>query len=49
MASTLATLDSRNRYAILYRVAEAKKQTTRAARIEKYVAMCRENKLIYPS
>jgi uncharacterized protein YdeI (YjbR/CyaY-like superfamily) len=32
-------LDSRNRYAILYRIAEAKKAETRLRRIEKYVAM----------
>jgi len=43
-----ATLDSRNRYAILYRVSDAKKPETRAARIEKFVTMMRENKLIYP-
>ena len=41
-------LDSRNRYAILFRVGDAKKPETRAARIAKYVAMCREQKLIYP-
>ncbi|MFE8947924.1 YdeI family protein [Streptomyces sp. NPDC007856] len=34
-----ATLDSHNRYAILYRVQDAKKPQTRAARIEKFVAM----------
>ena len=43
-----ATLDSRNRYAILYRIGDAKKLETRRARIEKYVAMCREHRLIYP-
>ncbi len=43
-----ATLDSRNRYAILYRVSDAKKPETRAARVEKYVTMMRERKLIYP-
>ena len=47
-AKFFATLNSRNRYAILYRIADAKKPETRAARIEKYVAMCQENKLIYP-
>nr|WP_189956420.1 YdeI/OmpD-associated family protein [Streptomyces alanosinicus] len=34
-----ATLDSRNRYAVLYRIQDAKKPETRAARIEKFVAM----------
>jgi uncharacterized protein YdeI (YjbR/CyaY-like superfamily) len=34
-----ATLDSANRYAILYRVEEAKRPQTRAARIERFVAM----------
>jgi len=34
-----ATLSSSNRYAILYRVQEAKKPETRARRIEKFVAM----------
>ncbi|MFV0133104.1 YdeI/OmpD-associated family protein [Streptomyces sp. HMX87] len=43
-----STLDSRNRYAILYRVQDAKKPETRAARIEKYVAMLAGKKKIYP-
>ncbi|MEU0517097.1 YdeI/OmpD-associated family protein [Streptosporangium sp. NPDC006007] len=42
------TLDSRNRYAVLYRVQDAKKPETRARRIEKYVAMLGEQKKIYP-
>jgi uncharacterized protein YdeI (YjbR/CyaY-like superfamily) len=33
------TLDSANRYAILYRIHDAKKSDTRARRIEKYIAM----------
>ncbi len=41
-------LDSRNRYAILYRIQEAKKPETRARRIEKYVAMLAEQKKLYP-
>jgi len=41
-------LDSRNRYAILYRVHNAKKPETRAARIEKFVAMLVEGKTIHP-
>ncbi|MFG1694129.1 YdeI family protein [Nonomuraea sp. NPDC049309] len=43
-----ATLDSKNRYAILYRIGDAKKPETRAARIDKYVTMLRERKKIYP-
>jgi uncharacterized protein YdeI (YjbR/CyaY-like superfamily) len=46
-AAFFATLDSRNRYAILYRISDAKKPATRAARIEKYVAMCRDNEVIH--
>src|SRR5258706_642036 len=38
------TLDSTNRYAILYRIHDAKKRETRTARIEKYVAMLIEGK-----
>ncbi len=46
--SFFETLDSTNRYAILYRIHDAKKAETRAARIEKYVAMLIEGKTIYP-
>ncbi|GGV71137.1 hypothetical protein GCM10010294_30030 [Streptomyces griseoloalbus] len=42
------SLDSRNRYAILHRVEEAKRPQTRAARIEKFVAMLAEGEKIYP-
>jgi uncharacterized protein YdeI (YjbR/CyaY-like superfamily) len=42
------TLDSANRYAILHRIHVAKKPETRAARIEKYVAMLIEGKTIHP-
>jgi uncharacterized protein YdeI (YjbR/CyaY-like superfamily) len=42
------TLDSRNRYAILYRIQTAKKAETRAARIEKFVAMLAQGQKIYP-
>jgi uncharacterized protein YdeI (YjbR/CyaY-like superfamily) len=41
-------LDSHNRFAILYRLQDAKKAETRAARLEKYVAMLVEGKTIYP-
>jgi uncharacterized protein YdeI (YjbR/CyaY-like superfamily) len=46
--SFFETLDSANRYAILYRIHDAKKAETRAARIGKYVAMLIEGKTIYP-
>lgn len=41
------TLDSRNRYAILYRLQTAKKAETRAARLQKFVAMLAEGRKIY--
>ena len=43
-----STLDSRNRYAILYRIQDAGKPETRARRIATYVAMLNERKKIYP-
>ncbi|HEV2374697.1 MAG TPA: YdeI/OmpD-associated family protein [Streptosporangiaceae bacterium] len=43
-----ATLDSRNRYAILHRLGATKTPSARAARIEKYVTMLHEHKVIYP-
>jgi uncharacterized protein YdeI (YjbR/CyaY-like superfamily) len=43
-----STLDSANRYAILYRIQEARKPETRARRIEKYVAMLSERKKLHP-
>ncbi|MBV8397906.1 MAG: YdeI/OmpD-associated family protein [Acetobacteraceae bacterium] len=42
------TLDSKNRYAILYRVHNAKKAETRSARIKKFVALLVEGKTLYP-
>jgi uncharacterized protein YdeI (YjbR/CyaY-like superfamily) len=42
------TLDSKNRYAILHRIHNAKKTETRIARIEKFVTMLAEGKTIYP-
>jgi uncharacterized protein YdeI (YjbR/CyaY-like superfamily) len=42
------TLDSRNRYAILYRIHTAKKPETRAARIQKFVDMLVRREKIYP-
>ena len=43
-----ATISSQNRYAILYRVGDAKRPATRAARITKYVAMLHEHRTIHP-
>jgi uncharacterized protein YdeI (YjbR/CyaY-like superfamily) len=43
-----ATLDSRNRFAVLYRVQDAKKPETRARRIDQYVSMLAEHRKIYP-
>jgi uncharacterized protein YdeI (YjbR/CyaY-like superfamily) len=43
-----ATLDSANRYAILYRLQEAKKPETRARRLKTFVTMLSERKKIHP-
>jgi uncharacterized protein YdeI (YjbR/CyaY-like superfamily) len=43
-----ATLDSANRYAILYRLQDAKKPETRARRLAKYVAMLSEREKLHP-
>jgi uncharacterized protein YdeI (YjbR/CyaY-like superfamily) len=43
-----ATLDGTNRYAVLYRIASAKRPETRAKRIEGFVAMLSEHKKIHP-
>ncbi|MFB0843037.1 YdeI/OmpD-associated family protein [Paenibacillus oleatilyticus] len=42
------TLDSQNRYAILFRVHSAKKAETRAKRIHQFVAMLERGEKIYP-
>jgi uncharacterized protein YdeI (YjbR/CyaY-like superfamily) len=47
-AAFFATLDSANRYAILYRIGTAKKPETRAKRIDTFVAMLSEHKKIHP-
>jgi uncharacterized protein YdeI (YjbR/CyaY-like superfamily) len=48
-ASTFfATLSSANRYAILYRIGDAKRPETRAKRIAKYVAMLAAHETIHP-
>ena len=43
-----ASLDSANRYAILFRIHTAKKETTRARRIQQFVHMLEEGKKIHP-
>ena len=47
-AAFFATLDRGNRYAILYRVQEAKKPETRAARMAKFVAMLHDHQTVHP-
>lgn len=47
-AAFFATIDSANRYAVLYRVHEAKRAETRARRIEKLVAMLHAHETIHP-
>ena len=42
------SLSSQNRYAILYRLADAKKPETRARRLEQFVAMLKEGRTLYP-
>jgi uncharacterized protein YdeI (YjbR/CyaY-like superfamily) len=41
-------LDSQNRYAILYRLQDAKRPETRERRLAQFVAMLDEGKTIYP-
>ncbi len=43
-----ATLDSRNRYAILHRIHTARKAETRAKRIEQFVRMLENREKLYP-
>ncbi|GHE91369.1 hypothetical protein GCM10017776_04430 [Streptomyces griseoluteus] len=47
-AEFFETLDRQNRYAILYRVQDAKRAETRARRIEKYVAMLARGEKPHP-
>ena len=42
------TLDRTNRYAILYRIHDAKRPETRARRIEEFVTMLAEGRKLYP-
>jgi uncharacterized protein YdeI (YjbR/CyaY-like superfamily) len=46
-AEFFAGLDSKNRFAILYRVHDAKRPDTRARRIEKFVTMLEQRKKIH--
>ena len=46
-AAFFETLTGANRYAILYRVNDAKKPETRAARIAKFVLMCHDHETIH--
>ncbi len=47
-ATFFATLNSQNRYAILYRVQDAKRPATRAARIAKFVEMLARGEQLHP-
>jgi uncharacterized protein YdeI (YjbR/CyaY-like superfamily) len=47
-AAFFAALDGRNRYAILYRLQEAKKPETRQRRLEKFVAMLEAGETVHP-
>ena len=46
--ASFAELNSQNRYAILYRLQDAKKPETRARRLAKFVAMLEAGETIYP-
>ena len=43
-----ATLDSRNRYAVLFRIQTARKAETRAKRIKQFAEMLSQHKKIHP-
>jgi len=43
-----ASLNSQNRYAVLYRIATAKRADTRARRIEQFVTMLARGETVYP-
>jgi uncharacterized protein YdeI (YjbR/CyaY-like superfamily) len=43
-----ATLNSRNRYAILFRIQTAKKAETRAKRIQQFIRMLENHEKLYP-
>jgi uncharacterized protein YdeI (YjbR/CyaY-like superfamily) len=46
-AAAFTALDSRNRYAIIYRIDDAKRPETRARRITKYLDMLRRDERIH--
>ena len=46
-AAFFATLESYNRYAILYRLQEAKKPETRAKRLEKFIGMLKRGEKVH--
>jgi uncharacterized protein YdeI (YjbR/CyaY-like superfamily) len=45
--ATFATLSAQNRYAVLYRIQDAKRPETRARRIGQFVAMLARGETIY--
>ncbi len=47
-AAMFAVLTSQNRFAVLFRVEQAKKPETRARRVEQFVAMLERGETIYP-
>jgi uncharacterized protein YdeI (YjbR/CyaY-like superfamily) len=47
-SSFFATLRGANRYAVLYRIHDAKTAKTRASRIERFVAMLARGETVYP-
>jgi uncharacterized protein YdeI (YjbR/CyaY-like superfamily) len=47
-AKFFATLNSVNRYAVLYRIHEARKPETRARRIEKFIGMLNRQEKLHP-
>ncbi len=47
-ARFFATLNARNRFVVLYQLADAKRPATRARRIERFVAMLSEGTKPYP-
>jgi uncharacterized protein YdeI (YjbR/CyaY-like superfamily) len=47
-AAFFAALSSANRYALLYRLQEAKRPETRARRLEQYLGMLREGRTLHP-
>jgi uncharacterized protein YdeI (YjbR/CyaY-like superfamily) len=46
--SFFATLDARNRYAVLFRLQTAKKAETRAKRLQQFVEMLSRHEKLHP-